>query len=200
MRYGAMVGLTVAALIAAPAVVGAQSTQTQPSTKTERTKDKVGDTTSKATGATKDAWLTAKTKIALYGDDRVSGTDINVDTQAGTVTLRGKVASADEKRAAEEVARTIDGVTAVKNELQVVSNAERKTVNAKDSDLKDSVQRRIKQDTRLKGSDIDVRVDAGVVTLMGDVQDVNARARASEVARSVPGVRSVKNELREKSS
>ena len=61
------------------------------------------------------------------------------------------------------------------------------------------MQSRIKQDARLKGSDIDVRVDAGVVTLTGDVKDLGARARASEVARSVPGVRSVKNELQEKS-
>ena len=130
----------------------------------------------------------------------MSGSSINVDTQNGTVMLRGKVSSADEKRAAEEVARSIDGVGTVKNELQVVSPSERKMVNAKDSDLKDSVQRRIKTDTRLKESDIEVRVDAGVVTLMGDVKDIGARARASEVARGVPGVKYVKNELREKSS
>ena len=199
MRRTWMIGMTLAALATAPAWVGAQSTTTSDS-KVERTKDKASETTNKATGASKDAWLTAKTKIGLYGDDRVSGTNINVDTQNATVTLRGKVGSADEKRAAEEIAKSIDGVTAVKNDLQVVAPSERKMVNAKDSDLKDSVQKRIKQDMRLKDSDIDVRVDAGVVTLMGDVKDVNARARASEVARGVPGVRSVKNELREKAS
>jgi hyperosmotically inducible periplasmic protein len=91
-------------------------------------------------------------------------------------------------------------VAAVRNELQVVPAAERKAVNAEDKDLKNAIQKRIKQDARLKGADIDVQVDRGVVTLMGDVKDVGARARASEVARAVPGVRSVKNELREKSS
>jgi len=75
--------------------------------------------------------------------------------------------------------------TSVRNDLQVVSAVERKVVNAEDKDLKSAVQRRIKQDTRLKGADIDVRVDAGVVTLTGDVKDLGARARASEVARSV---------------
>jgi hyperosmotically inducible protein len=153
----------------------------------------------KTKGATKDSWITAKTKIALYADDRVPGTDINVDTQNGVVTLRGKVPTADQKRAAEDVARTIDGVASVRNDLQVVAAADRKVVNAEDKDLKSAVQSRIKQDARLKGSDIDVRVDAGVVTLTGDVGDVGVRARASEVARSVPGVRSVKNELQEKS-
>jgi hyperosmotically inducible periplasmic protein len=198
MRKAWIFGVTLAALVAAPPLVGAQSTTTE--TKAEQTKGKVSDTTNKMTGASKDAWLTAKTMIALYSDDRVSGSSINVDTQNGTVVLRGKVGSADEKRVAEEVTRSIDGVGTVKNELQVVSPSERKMVNAKDSDLKDSVQRQIKQDTRLKESDIEVRVDAGVVTLMGDVKDIGARARASEVARSVPGVRSVKNDLREKSS
>ena len=198
MRQTWMFGVTLAALVAAPAFVDAQSTTTE--TKVERTKDQVSETTGKMTGTTKDAWLTAKTKIALYGDDRVSGSSINVDTQNATVMLRGKVSSADEKRAAEEVARSIDGVGTVKNELQVVSPSERKMVNAKDSDLKDSIQRRIKTDTRLKDSDIEVRVDAGVVTLMGDVKDIGVSARASEVARGVPGVKYVKNELREKSS
>jgi osmotically-inducible protein OsmY len=115
------------------------------------------------------------------------------------VTLRGKVPTADQKRAAEQVTRTVDGVTSVRNDLQVVPASERKMVNAADKDLKSAVQSRIKQDARLKDSDIDVRVDAGVVTLTGDVGDVGARARASEVARSVPGVRAVKNDLQEKS-
>jgi hyperosmotically inducible protein len=184
-----MTGITLALLAAAPVAIQAQTAT-----------EKAGMTTAdKAMGATKDSWITAKTKIALYADDRVSGTDVNVDTQNGMVSLRGKVASADQKRAAEEVAKTVEGVTSVRNDLQVVPSAERKAVNAEDKDLKNAVQSRIKQDARLKASDIDVRVDAGVVTLTGDVKDLGARARASEVARSVPGVRSVKNELQEKS-
>lgn len=199
MRSQWMTGVVLAVLIAAPVAIEAQ-TSTDSGTKTERAVDKTKDAAGKATAATKDSWITAKAKIALYADDRVSGSDINVDTQNGTVTLRGKVATADEKRAADEVAKTVDGVAAVRNELQVVPAAERKAVNAEDKDLKNAIQKRIKQDARLKGADIDVQVDRGVVTLMGDVKDVGARARASEVARVVPGVRSVKNELREKSS
>ena len=117
MRQTWMFGVTLAALVAAPAFVHAQSTTTE--TKVELSKDQVSETTGKMTGTTKDAWLTAKTKIALYGDDRVSGSSINVDTQNATVMLRGKVSSADEKRAAEEVARSIDGVGTVKNEPRI---------------------------------------------------------------------------------
>jgi hyperosmotically inducible protein len=193
-----MTGLTVALLVAAPVAIEAQTAAGGAGVVTAQSDGSKG-TMEKATGATKDSWITAKTKIALYADDRVPGTDINVDTQNGMVTLRGKVPTADQKRAAEQVTRTVDGVTSVRNDLQVVPASERKMVNAADKDLKSAVQSRIKQDARLKDSDIDVRVDAGVVTLTGDVGDVGARARASEVARSVPGVRAVKNDLQEKS-
>jgi len=38
-------------------------------------------------------------------------------------------------------------------------------------------------------------VNNGVVSLTGEVKSIDASARASEVARSVAGVRSVKNDL-----
>lgn len=41
-----------------------------------------------------DAWVTAKAKIALFGDDRVKGRRISVETKDGTVILRGKVVPA----------------------------------------------------------------------------------------------------------
>jgi hyperosmotically inducible periplasmic protein len=183
-----MTGITLALLVAAPVAIEAQTTD-----------DKAKGTIEKTTDATKDSWITAKTKIALFADDRVPATDVHTETQNGMVTLRGKVATAEQKRAAEEVTRTVDGVTSVRNDLQVVPASDRKAVNAEDKDVKKAVESRIKQDVRLKGSSIDVRVDAGVVTLTGDVQDLGTRARASEIARAVPGVRSVKNELQEKS-
>jgi len=40
-----------------------------------------------------------------------------------------------------------------------------------------------------------VRTDAGAVSLTGAVSGIGASARASELARWVPGVRSVKNDL-----
>jgi osmotically-inducible protein OsmY len=42
---------------------------------------------------------------------------------------------------------------------------------------------------------LDVRTDAVVVTLTGQVPTIGASAKASEMARGVPGVKSVKNEL-----
>ena len=107
--------------------------------------------------------------------------------------LRGKVDSNEAKTAAGEVAQGIEGVKSVKNELQVVSPSARKAVDADDKQITKSVEDRFKQDPDLKK--IDAKVNAGVVTLTGEVKSINTSARASEVARGVPGVRSVKNDL-----
>lgn len=140
-----------------------------------------------------DSWITSKTKIALFADSRVPGTSVNVETQKGTVFLRGKVDNDAAKSAAEEIAKGIDGVKSVKNELQVVPASEKKMVEAKDEDLTKQVKTRLHNDARLKK--VDVRVDNGVVTLQGKVASIADSARASQLARGVPGVRAVKNDM-----
>ena len=55
-----------------------------------------------ATGEITDSWLTFKTKLALLADERISSTEVSVKTVKGVITLHGKVASAEEQKAAEE--------------------------------------------------------------------------------------------------
>ena len=190
MRYGkTMTTATIltALLAAAPLTAGAQS-------KMEETKDKAKVMTQDATTAVSDTWITSKTKIALFADERVKGTQVSVDTmKGGVVHLRGKVDSADAKSAAGDIAKGIEGVQSVKNDLQVVAPSNRKMVDAKDEDIDKAVETRFSRDAQLKK--IDVRVDAGVATLTGEVPSIMVAAKASEVARGVPGVKWVKNEL-----
>src|SRR6266542_2115152 len=179
-------GFTIAALVAAGgAPVYAQST----------TGEKIEQKTEEAKAGMTDSWITSKTKIALFSDDRVKGTQVHVETQKGTVMLRGKVDSNEAKAAAAEVAQGIEGVKSVKNELQVVAPSSRKAVDADDKQITKSVEDRFKQDPDLKKAKIDAKVNAGVVTLTGEVKSIGTSARASEVARGIPGVRSVKNDL-----
>ena len=91
------------------------------------------------------------------------------------------------------MAKGIEGVKSVKNDLQVVAPTARKAVDANDKDIAKAVETKVRRDTQLKK--VDVRADGGVVTLTGDVPTIGASAKASEMARSVPGVKSVKNEL-----
>ena len=69
----------------------------------------------------KDATLTTKVKSALAADVGLSTLKIDVDSDGSTVTLKGNVDSADKKQRAEEVARKVDGVATVRNQLTVKS-------------------------------------------------------------------------------
>lgn len=142
-----------------------------------------------------DEWATVKIQTALYRDLRFRGRHLTVDTVEGVVTLRGKVDSDEAKAAAAEVARSVDGVKSVRNELQVVPAAERTEVDARDNEILRILKENFKQDPELKDELIEARVDASVVTLLGEVGNKDSSARASELAQAVPGVRSVMNEL-----
>jgi osmotically-inducible protein OsmY len=155
----------------------------------EKIKDMAQDT---KTGVT-DSWITSKLKIALFADSRVEGHEVHVDTKNGVVTLRGKVDSAEAKTAAGEIAKGSEHVKSVRNELQVVAPSNRSEVTASDKDITKNVQTRFSRDSRLKAVNVDV--NNGVVSLSGEVKSIDASAKASEVARSVAGVRSVKNDL-----
>jgi len=67
-----------------------------------------------------DAAIKASVKAKLASDVRLSTlTNVEVNSTNGIVTLAGKVRSDEERRMAGEVARSVDGVVRVDNNLQV---------------------------------------------------------------------------------
>ena len=66
-----------------------------------------------------DVAITSKVKTELLESDRVDGLDVNVDSLNGRVTLKGWASSASEARVAGDIARSVDGVKSVDNQLQV---------------------------------------------------------------------------------
>jgi hypothetical protein len=66
-----------------------------------------------------DSWLWFKTRAALLTTSDLRESTINVDVVNDVVTLKGTVATAAQKTKAEQVAKDIDGVKSVKNELKV---------------------------------------------------------------------------------
>jgi hyperosmotically inducible protein len=70
-----------------------------------------------------DAWIHTKVVTKLIGDSRTPERKINVDVVNNVVTLRGAVRTAEEKTAAEQVAKSVDGVKSVKNMLKIDPNA-----------------------------------------------------------------------------
>jgi len=148
-----------------------------------------------AGAAVSDAWITSKAKIALLTTAGVSSTAVSVDTVDGSVTLHGKVESAEEKSKAEEEVRKISGVKEVRNLLQVVPARDAKAVKVADKDIDQRVKKALK-DPSLKDSSIAVQsVNDGVVLLGGKAASVSDHLRALELVRAVPGVRSVRSEV-----
>lgn len=66
-----------------------------------------------------DATITASVKSTLVADKAANLTRVDVDTNNGVVSLNGVVDSSEQKSRAEQLARRVDGVKSVKNNLQV---------------------------------------------------------------------------------
>jgi hypothetical protein len=78
-----------------------------------------GDATTRTPGeAVSDVTMTAKVKNALMVS-KVDTGQLDVDTKEGVVTLKGSVPTASQKALAEKVAKQVEGVTTVKNQLSV---------------------------------------------------------------------------------
>ena len=66
-----------------------------------------------------DARTTSKVKTAIYNEPELKVMSIHVATEEGVVTLSGTVKSRAERSKAVQVARKVEGVKQVKNDLTV---------------------------------------------------------------------------------
>lgn len=117
----------------------------------------------------------------------VCGTNIRVQTDRGWVRLTGVVDTLEEKTIVEEIARNVDGVAGIENDLVVSS----------DGAISDLELERMVGDHLIREglTAIGTRVEAGTAFLMGVVESLAARRRAVEAASAVQGVRDVISKL-----
>jgi osmotically-inducible protein OsmY len=90
------------------------------------------DTSVKASKSSPDAMITGKIKSGFIKDKIVRSRNYNVDTHDGVVTVKGKARSQAEADRAIEIAKGTEGVSSVKNEVQVMaSSSSSKTKSSK---------------------------------------------------------------------
>jgi len=65
-----------------------------------------------------DSVITTKVKAAIFNEPTLKSAEINVETFKGSVQLSGFVASRADMDKAVEVARSVSGVKAVKNDMR----------------------------------------------------------------------------------
>ncbi len=121
---------------------------------------------------------------------------VSEDRDKGVVTLTGKTASDDQKGQAESIAKQAAGSLVVANEIEVRAQGD-DTARTVDSDLDKGIDKNL--DAMLVENKLnhDVKYDVknGVVTLKGDVPSESRRSSAEKLAKDVPNVKQVVNEL-----
>jgi len=140
-----------------------------------------------------DAWITSKVKTKIAADTTVNPFEINVDTRAGVVYLRGAVEEEEDRRQAERIARDTKGVVDVRNEIEIGDPTTRE--NMSDAWILTKVKSKLAGDSEINPFNIDVDVSRGVVTLSGTVAKSEARRQAEALARETKGVKDVRNEI-----
>lgn len=81
--------------------------------------DATRDAASTAAVALDDTGITAKVKTELVKDSELSALDVSVETHGGQVTLTGHAPTAQAKERAEGLAKGVEGVKGVTNNLEV---------------------------------------------------------------------------------
>lgn len=84
-----------------------------------RVSEAAKDAGSAVAKAASDATITAAVNAGLAKDPDLSAINIDVDTQAGKVTLRGPAPNPVAKERAEQIAKDVKGVSSVDNQLEV---------------------------------------------------------------------------------
>jgi hyperosmotically inducible protein len=155
-----------------------------------------------------DSWISLKIHSQFVPEDALEGSNIDVDTAAGVVTLSGIVPSQTARARAIAIAKATDGVKSVIDKMKIgraesaldpknLRDAGRTTGRTiTDGWVKAKIHAQFIPESALSDSDIDVTVTNGMVALTGTVKSEAGRARAVEIAKSTSGVKSVTQTLR----
>lgn len=76
------------------------------------------------------------------------------------------------------------------------SDSKGKAEYVDDSTITDNVKKAIERDPQIANQKVDVKTKNGVVTVSGSVNDERFKGKIIQVIQSVPGVRSVQNDIK----
>jgi osmotically-inducible protein OsmY len=116
--------------------------------------------------------------------------DLSVKAEGSVVTLEGYVNSREKKKAAEQTAMEVRGVKAVASDITIKPVLERT-----DTELARNVIRAFQSHGSVPAEQVKVIVSNGRITLEGVVSTVLERMLAEAVAKNLPGVVGVQNDL-----
>ncbi len=122
-------------------------------------------------------------RLSRERDTALLSLDIGVNR--GVIHLAGEVSSREQRRRIVELARSVDGVKDVVDEMHL-----------SDEVIAAAVRRALAADPLVGRVPIDVASSRGIVSLMSEQTDKDQRARASEIAATIDGVARVDDLMR----
>lgn len=141
-----------------------------------------------------DTVISSTVKTKMIGDEFVKARYIDVDVLNGVVYLIGVVESASQKRMAADIARGVDGVKGVENQLVVGKTTAGQILN--DSILTSKIKTELIKDPDIRSTNIDVDTNNNVVTLTGIVASAKEKNKVIEITQKVSGKGQVIDNLR----
>jgi osmotically-inducible protein OsmY len=138
-----------------------------------------------------DLQIKSQAENTLLWNEDIDSTNIDVTVSQGIVTLNGTVDSLWKKWEAEQAVYRNFGVVSVENHLTIVP-----TTSIVDQDIAEDIEKALERNYYIDAENVSVKVDRGIVTLMGQVSSTVARTQAEDIAMYTVGVMDVKNEMR----
>lgn len=160
----------------------------------------------------RDAWLDGKVETALLINRHLNNFTIDTDVKNNVAYLSGTVNSEVDRELAAEIAKSIEGVTSVDNDI-IVKKPEKATdamhvTHEHESDetrsfgtwyddatTTASIKSELLFNSKTSGLDVNVDTAFGVVTLNGVVETAAEKDLIEQIAENTPGVRDVNSEI-----
>ena len=124
---------------------------------------------------------------------------VSQDRDKGVMTLTGTVPNEDQKTQAESIAKQAAPTYTVADQIAVVPPANADAAKAANSDtdsaIEDSFKAELDKHRNLKDQSISVKSKNGSVTLSGSVKTEAQKREAEKLAKKVPNVQQVVNEI-----
>lgn len=151
--------------------------------------------------AVKDAWLDGKLDTVILLNKHLNPFEINTDVENKIAMISGEVDSEVEKDLVTELAKGIEGIEKVENNLTIDAPEEKTTkdegamATLKDAAITTAISTKLLLNTEIDSTEIDVTTESKTVMLDGSVESDAERDLVEQIAKNTSAVESVKNNL-----
>ncbi len=143
------------------------------------------------------AELQKNVQDAITWEPLLKAAEIGVTAKDGVITLTGTVDSYAKKAEAEDAAKSVEGVTAVIEKIELKFDSERNKKD--DSDIANEAVRAFSWNWKIPREKVKIRVENGMVTLEGEVSWHYQKEAAQDAVKNLLGVKGVWNNITIKS-